>query len=137
MSKADRVAKIQAVEKEIKDSKEQAKELEKKAKKLSENLELIKAGKRSSDDVVSADTEASLMDSMPSHEDDSRNDIAEEGRRANREKLLLIREADLDAYYERRTAGSIANGEACLDSDDFNENAFIVCCSSSKRLLLA
>jgi len=44
MSKADRVAKIKAVEQEIKDSKQQAKELETKAKKLTESLELIKAG---------------------------------------------------------------------------------------------
>merc|ERR1740121_3319672 len=44
MSKAERVAKIKAVEQEIKDAKQQAVELEKKAKKLSESLELIKAG---------------------------------------------------------------------------------------------
>merc|ERR1712151_1116155 len=44
MSKADRVAKIKAVEQEIKDSKKQAAELEKKAKKLAESLDLIKAG---------------------------------------------------------------------------------------------
>jgi len=44
MSKGDRNAKIKEVEQEIKDSKAQAKELEKKAKKLAEHLELIKAG---------------------------------------------------------------------------------------------
>jgi len=44
MSKADRVAKIKAVEQEIKESKQQAADLEKKAKKLAEELELIKAG---------------------------------------------------------------------------------------------
>jgi len=44
MSKAERVAKIKAVEQEIKDAKQQAAELEKKAKKLGESLDLIKAG---------------------------------------------------------------------------------------------
>lgn len=44
MTKADRVAKIKAIEQEIKDSKQQAKELETKAKKLAEEVELIKAG---------------------------------------------------------------------------------------------
>merc|ERR1719346_789415 len=44
MSKAERVAKIKEVEQEIKDSKKQAADLEKKAKKLAESLELIKAG---------------------------------------------------------------------------------------------
>merc|ERR1711948_22406 len=44
MSKADRVAKIKATEQEIKDAKKQAADLEKKAKKLGESLELIKAG---------------------------------------------------------------------------------------------
>merc|ERR1711920_445138 len=44
MSKADRVAKIKSVEQEIKDAKQQAAELEKKAKKLAASLDLIKAG---------------------------------------------------------------------------------------------
>jgi len=44
MSKAERVAKIKEVEQEIKDSKSQAVELEKKAKKLAASLDLIKAG---------------------------------------------------------------------------------------------
>merc|ERR1712232_534666 len=44
MSKADRVTKIKAVEQEIKDSKQQAADLEKKAKKLAASLDLIKAG---------------------------------------------------------------------------------------------
>lgn len=44
MSKAERVAKIKEVEQEIKDSKKQAADLEKKAKKLAESLDLIKAG---------------------------------------------------------------------------------------------
>merc|ERR1719414_1393963 len=44
MSKAERSAKIKEVEQEIKDSKKQAADLEKKAKKLAESLELIKAG---------------------------------------------------------------------------------------------
>jgi len=44
MSKAERVAKIKEVEQEIKDAKKQAVDLEKKAKKLGESLELIKAG---------------------------------------------------------------------------------------------
>lgn len=44
MSKAERVAKIKEVEAEIKASKVQAAELEKKAKKLAESLDLIKAG---------------------------------------------------------------------------------------------
>lgn len=44
MSKAERVAKIKEVEKEIKEAKQQAVELEKKAKKLAESLDLIKAG---------------------------------------------------------------------------------------------
>lgn len=44
MSKADRVAKIKEMEQEIKDSKKQAAELEKKAKKLAEQVELVKAG---------------------------------------------------------------------------------------------
>jgi hypothetical protein len=44
MSKAERAAKIKEVQKEIEDSKKQAVELEKKAKKLGESLDLIKAG---------------------------------------------------------------------------------------------
>jgi hypothetical protein len=44
MSKAERVAKIKEVEKEIKEAKQQAAALEKKAKKLAESLDLIKAG---------------------------------------------------------------------------------------------
>lgn len=44
MSKAERVAKIKAVEAEIADSKKQVKELEKKAKELTASLDLIKAG---------------------------------------------------------------------------------------------
>lgn len=44
MSKGERAAKIKEVEQEIKDSKKQAAELEKKAKKLAEELDLIKAG---------------------------------------------------------------------------------------------
>merc|ERR1712061_643856 len=44
MSKAERVAKIKEVEQEIKDAKKQAADLEKKAKKLAESLDLIKAG---------------------------------------------------------------------------------------------
>jgi len=44
MTKAERVAKIKEVEQEIKDSKKQAVDLEKKAKQLAANLELIKAG---------------------------------------------------------------------------------------------
>jgi len=44
MSKAERVAKIKAVEQEIKDARKEASDLEKKAKKLGEDLELIKAG---------------------------------------------------------------------------------------------
>lgn len=44
MSKAERAAKIKEVQKEIEDSKKQAVELEKKAKKLAESLDLIKAG---------------------------------------------------------------------------------------------
>merc|ERR1719414_2860444 len=44
MSKAERSAKIKEVEQEIKDSKKQAAELEKKAKKLAESLDIIKAG---------------------------------------------------------------------------------------------
>jgi hypothetical protein len=44
MSKAERSAKIKEVEQEIKDAKKQASELEKKAKKLAESLDLIKAG---------------------------------------------------------------------------------------------
>jgi len=44
MSKAERAAKIKEVEQEIKDSKKQAADLEKKAKKLTENLDLIRAG---------------------------------------------------------------------------------------------
>merc|ERR1712045_647958 len=44
MSKAERSAKIKEVEQEIKDAKKQAAELEKKAKKLAESLDLIKAG---------------------------------------------------------------------------------------------
>lgn len=44
MSKAERAAKIKAVQQEIQDSKKQAAELEKKAKKLGESLDLIKAG---------------------------------------------------------------------------------------------
>lgn len=44
MSKAERAAKIKAVEQEIKDAKKEAADLEKKAKTLSESLVLIKAG---------------------------------------------------------------------------------------------
>mmetsp|Transcript_28955 Transcript_28955/g.46469 ORF Transcript_28955/g.46469 Transcript_28955/m.46469 type:complete len:295 (-) Transcript_28955:176-1060(-) len=44
MTKAERVAKIKAVQQEIEDSRKQAKELEKKAKELAESLDLIKAG---------------------------------------------------------------------------------------------
>jgi len=44
MSKAERAAKIKEVQKEIEDSKKQAADLEKKAKKLAESLDLIKAG---------------------------------------------------------------------------------------------
>lgn len=44
MSKAERAAKIKAVQEEIADSKKQAVELEKKAKKMTEQLDLIKAG---------------------------------------------------------------------------------------------
>jgi len=44
MSKAERAAKIKEVEEEIKESKKTAKELEKKAVKLLESLDLIKAG---------------------------------------------------------------------------------------------
>jgi len=44
MSKAERLAKIKEVEQEIKDSKKQAADLRKKANKLGEDLELIKAG---------------------------------------------------------------------------------------------
>jgi len=44
MSKGERAAKIKEVEQEIKDSKKQAADLEKKAKKLAEELDFIKAG---------------------------------------------------------------------------------------------
>ncbi|CAE7245305.1 Pdia6 [Symbiodinium natans] len=44
MSKAERAAKIKQVQEEIQESKKQAAELEKKAKRLAESLELIKAG---------------------------------------------------------------------------------------------
>mmetsp|Transcript_2110 Transcript_2110/g.2749 ORF Transcript_2110/g.2749 Transcript_2110/m.2749 type:complete len:349 (+) Transcript_2110:54-1100(+) len=44
MTKAERLAKIKAVEQEIKDAKKQASDLEKKAKKLAESLDVIKAG---------------------------------------------------------------------------------------------
>jgi len=44
MSKAERSAKIKEVEQEIKDSKKQAADLEKKAKTLAASLDLIKAG---------------------------------------------------------------------------------------------
>lgn len=44
MSKAERLNKIKELEKEIKDSKAQVKELEKKAKTLSEEIDLVKAG---------------------------------------------------------------------------------------------
>merc|ERR1712228_1142977 len=44
MGKAERVAKIKEVEKEIADGKNQIKELEKKGKKLAADLDLIKAG---------------------------------------------------------------------------------------------
>ncbi|CAE7537208.1 SEP2 [Symbiodinium pilosum] len=44
MSKAERAAKIKEVQQEIQDAKTQAAELEKKAKKLAESLDLIKAG---------------------------------------------------------------------------------------------
>jgi len=44
MSKADRAAKIKEVQQEIKDSRQQAKELEKKAAQLTASLDLIKAG---------------------------------------------------------------------------------------------
>jgi len=51
MSKAGRNAKIKEVEQEIKDSKKQAADLEKKAKKLAESLEYIKAGGATVDKV--------------------------------------------------------------------------------------
>merc|ERR1712176_1037914 len=44
MSKAERAAKIKEVEQTIKDSRKQAADLEKTAKKLTESLELIRAG---------------------------------------------------------------------------------------------
>lgn len=44
MTKAERLAKIKEVEQEIKDSKKQAADLEKKAKTLAASLDLIKAG---------------------------------------------------------------------------------------------
>lgn len=44
MSKADRNAKLKAVEQEIKDSRKEAAALEKKAKELAATLELVKAG---------------------------------------------------------------------------------------------
>eukprot|EP00435_Cladocopium_sp_Y103_P010420 s5684_g2.t1 len=44
MTKAERAAKIKAVQKEIADAKTEAAELEKKAKRLTESLDLIKAG---------------------------------------------------------------------------------------------
>lgn len=44
MSKGERAAKIKEVEQEIKDAKKQAADLEMKAKKLAESLDLIKAG---------------------------------------------------------------------------------------------
>jgi len=44
MSKAERSAKIKAVEQEIKDARKQAGDLEKRAKQLAESLDLIKAG---------------------------------------------------------------------------------------------
>jgi len=44
MTKAERKAKIKEIENEIKDSRQQAKELEKKAQKLTESLDLYKAG---------------------------------------------------------------------------------------------
>mmetsp|Transcript_57359 Transcript_57359/g.136334 ORF Transcript_57359/g.136334 Transcript_57359/m.136334 type:complete len:348 (-) Transcript_57359:149-1192(-) len=44
MSKADRAAKIKEIEQEIKDARSQAVELEKKAKRLAEKLDLVKAG---------------------------------------------------------------------------------------------
>merc|ERR1719262_1980775 len=44
MTKAERAAKIKAVEKEIKDAKAEAAALEKKAKELTASLVLIKAG---------------------------------------------------------------------------------------------
>lgn len=44
MSKAERAAKIKSVDQEIKDSKKQIKELEKNVVKLTESLDLIKAG---------------------------------------------------------------------------------------------
>merc|ERR1719498_1033017 len=44
MTKAERAAKIKAVEKEIKDAKTEAAALEKKAKELTASLDLIKAG---------------------------------------------------------------------------------------------
>jgi len=44
LSKAERAAKIKQMEQEIKDARSQAVELEKKAKKLSEQLDLVKAG---------------------------------------------------------------------------------------------
>lgn len=44
LSKAERSAKIKEVEQEIKDSKKQAADLEKKAKQLADQLDLIKAG---------------------------------------------------------------------------------------------
>merc|ERR1719335_2064158 len=44
MSKGDRVAKIKAMETEIKEKKEKVKELEKEAKQLAQDLDLWKAG---------------------------------------------------------------------------------------------
>lgn len=44
MSKAERLAKIKAVEQEVKDLRQQAKDAEKKAKQLQESVALIKAG---------------------------------------------------------------------------------------------
>lgn len=44
MSKAERNAKIKSIDQEIKDSRQQAADLEKKAKQLTEQLELVKAG---------------------------------------------------------------------------------------------
>lgn len=44
MTKAERAAKIKEIQQEVKDSRQQAKELEKKAAKLAESLDLVKAG---------------------------------------------------------------------------------------------
>merc|ERR1711862_320427 len=51
MTKADRLAKIKAVEAEIKEKQETAKKLEKEAKTLLADLDLIKAGGQTVDKV--------------------------------------------------------------------------------------